>query len=156
MILSGTLIRMGMTDSLIRPVRPLFGRIYRLSAPGIYVILMGFCAVFPWVPALPRNFGTDKKFLRRKDNICWPSATIWDQSISWDLYCRCYIGSCCSLMYLVCTAFLCYMAFSFVIACTKIGFRRKQTTLWKRQCCEVFGAGRSGSPSCHVPDGCPG
>ena len=42
MILSGTLIRMGMTDSLIRPVRPLFGRIYRLSAPGIYVILMGF------------------------------------------------------------------------------------------------------------------
>ena len=29
MILSGTLIRMGMTDSLIRPVRPLFG-----SDPG--------------------------------------------------------------------------------------------------------------------------
>ena len=47
MILSGTLIRMGMTDSLIRPVRPLFGRIYRLSAPGIYVILMGFLCGFP-------------------------------------------------------------------------------------------------------------
>lgn len=42
MILSGTLIRMGMTDSHVRPVRPLFGRIYRLSAPGIYVILVGF------------------------------------------------------------------------------------------------------------------
>ena len=38
---------MGMTDSLIRPVRPLFGRIYRLSAPGIYVILMGFLCGFP-------------------------------------------------------------------------------------------------------------
>lgn len=62
MILSGTLIRMGMTDSLIRPVRPLFGRIYRLSAPGIYVILMGFCAVFPWVPALPRISGQTRNF----------------------------------------------------------------------------------------------
>ena len=41
MILSGTLIRMGMTDSLIRPVRPLFGRIFRLPGPGIYVILVG-------------------------------------------------------------------------------------------------------------------
>ena len=50
MILSGTLIRMGMTDSLIRPVRPLFGRIYRLSAPGIYVILMGFLCGFPMGP----------------------------------------------------------------------------------------------------------
>ena len=47
MILSGTLIRMGLVNSLIRPVRPLFGRIYRLSAPGIYVILMGFLCGFP-------------------------------------------------------------------------------------------------------------
>ena len=47
MILSGTLIRMGLTESLIRPVRPLFGRIYRLPPPGIYVILMGFLCGFP-------------------------------------------------------------------------------------------------------------
>lgn len=47
MILSGTLIRMGLTDSLIRPVKPLFGRIYRLSSPGIYVVLMGFLCGFP-------------------------------------------------------------------------------------------------------------
>lgn len=47
MILSGTLIRMGMTDSLIRPVRPLFGRIFRLPGPGIYVILVGFLCGFP-------------------------------------------------------------------------------------------------------------
>ena len=46
MILSGTLIRMGMTDSLIRPVRPLFGRIFRLPGPGIYVILVGFLCGF--------------------------------------------------------------------------------------------------------------
>jgi len=57
MILSGTLIRMGMTDSLIRPVRPLFGRIYRLSAPGIYVILMGFlCAHCLGISGQTRNF----------------------------------------------------------------------------------------------------
>ena len=47
MILSGTLIRMGMTDSLIRPVSPLFGRIFRLPGPGIYVILVGFLCGFP-------------------------------------------------------------------------------------------------------------
>lgn len=47
MILSGTLIRMGLVDGLIRPVKPLFGRIFRLSAPGIYVILMGFLCGFP-------------------------------------------------------------------------------------------------------------
>ena len=81
------------------------------------------------MPGRLRIYGTDRNFLRRKDNIYWPSATIWDQSISWDLYCHYCIGSCCSLMYLVCTAFLCYMAFPFVIACTKIGFRRKQTNL---------------------------
>lgn len=47
MILSGTLIRMGLVNSLIRPVKPLFGRIFRLSEPGIYVILMGFLCGFP-------------------------------------------------------------------------------------------------------------
>lgn len=47
MILSGTLIRMGLVDGLIRPVRPLFGRIFHLSTPGIYVILMGFLCGFP-------------------------------------------------------------------------------------------------------------
>lgn len=47
MILSGTLIRMGLVDSLIRPVKPLFGRVFRLSGPGIYVILMGFLCGFP-------------------------------------------------------------------------------------------------------------
>lgn len=47
MILSGTLIRMGLVDGLIRPVKPLFGRIFCLSGPGIYVILMGFLCGFP-------------------------------------------------------------------------------------------------------------
>ena len=47
MILSGTLIRMGLVDGLIRPVKPLFGRLFRLSGPGIYVILMGFLCGFP-------------------------------------------------------------------------------------------------------------
>lgn len=47
MILSGTLIRMGQVDGLIRPAKPLFGRIFRLSGPGIYVILMGFLCGFP-------------------------------------------------------------------------------------------------------------
>lgn len=47
MILSGTLIRLGLVNGLIRPVKPLFGRIFRLSEPGIYVILMGFLCGFP-------------------------------------------------------------------------------------------------------------
>ena len=47
MILSGTLIRMGLVDPLIRPVKPLFGRMFRLSDQGIYVILMGFLCGFP-------------------------------------------------------------------------------------------------------------
>ena len=47
MILSGTLIRMGLVNSLIRPVYPLFEKIFRLSRPGIYVILMGFLCGFP-------------------------------------------------------------------------------------------------------------
>lgn len=47
MILSGTLIRMGLVDSLIRPVKPLLGRGFRLSEPAIYVILMGFLCGFP-------------------------------------------------------------------------------------------------------------
>lgn len=47
MILSGTLIRMGLVNSLIRPVQPLFEKIFRLSGPGIYVILMGFLCGFP-------------------------------------------------------------------------------------------------------------
>ena len=47
MILSGTLIRMGLVNSLIRPVQPLFEKIFRLSGPGTYVILMGFLCGFP-------------------------------------------------------------------------------------------------------------
>ena len=47
MILSGTLIRLGLTNALIRPVKPVFGRIFHLSEPGIYVILMGFLCGFP-------------------------------------------------------------------------------------------------------------
>lgn len=47
MVLSGTLIRMGLSGSLIRPLRPVFGRLYRLSDPVVYVILMGFLCGFP-------------------------------------------------------------------------------------------------------------
>ena len=47
MILSGTLIRMGLAGSLIYPVKPLFGRVFHLSEPAVYVILMGFLCGFP-------------------------------------------------------------------------------------------------------------
>ena len=119
MILSGTLIRMGMTDSLIRPVRPLFGRIFRLPGPGIYVILVGFLCGFPMGARTIAD-------LRNRQEL---SATIWDRYIFWVLYCRYCIGSWCSPMYLVCMAFHCYMVFPCVIAYTEIGFQRKQTKL---------------------------
>ena len=81
------------------------------------------------MPGRLRIYGTDRNFLRRKDNIYWPSATIWDQYIFWVLYCHYCIGSWCSPMYLVCMAFHCYMVFPCVIAYTEIGFQRKQTKL---------------------------
>lgn len=47
LILSGTLIRMGLVSNLIRPVQPVFGRIFHLSEQAVYVILMGFLCGFP-------------------------------------------------------------------------------------------------------------
>ena len=47
MVLSGTLIRMGLVESLIRPIRPLFGKLFRISDPAVYTILMGFLCGFP-------------------------------------------------------------------------------------------------------------
>ena len=126
MILSGTLIRMGMTDSLIRPVRPLFGRIYRLSAPGIYVILMGFLCGFPMGARTASDF-RDRQEISSEEGqyllaFCNNLGPVYFLGFVLPLLHR-------KLLFPVCTAFLCYMAFSFVIACTKIGFRRKQTTL---------------------------
>ena len=63
MILSGTLIRMGLVNSLIRPVYPLFEKIFRLSRPGIYVILMGFLCGFPMGARTIADFATDRNFL---------------------------------------------------------------------------------------------
>ena len=47
MILSGTLIRMGLVPVLLGPVRPFFERFFRLSEQAVYVILMGFLCGFP-------------------------------------------------------------------------------------------------------------
>lgn len=47
MVLSGTLIRMGLVEMLIRPIRPFFGKLFRISDPAVYTILMGFLCGFP-------------------------------------------------------------------------------------------------------------
>lgn len=47
MILSGTLIRMGLVPVLLRPVRSLFEKTLGLSEQAAYVILMGFLCGFP-------------------------------------------------------------------------------------------------------------
>lgn len=47
MILSGTLIRMGLVPTLLSPVNPIFRKIFRLSEQAVYVILMGFLCGFP-------------------------------------------------------------------------------------------------------------
>lgn len=47
MVLSGMLIRMGLVESLIRPIRPFFGKLFRISDPAVYTILMGFLCGFP-------------------------------------------------------------------------------------------------------------
>ena len=47
MVLSGTLIRMGLVEMIIRPIRPFFGKLFRISDPAVYTILMGFLCGFP-------------------------------------------------------------------------------------------------------------
>lgn len=47
MVLSGTLIRMGLVESLIRPIRPFFGKLFLISDAAVYTILMGFLCGFP-------------------------------------------------------------------------------------------------------------
>lgn len=47
LILSGTLIRMGLVPGLIRPIQPIFAKIFRLSPQAVYVILTGFLCGFP-------------------------------------------------------------------------------------------------------------
>lgn len=47
MVLSGTLIRMGLVENLIRPIRPFFGKLFRISDAAVYTILMGFLCGFP-------------------------------------------------------------------------------------------------------------
>lgn len=47
MILSGTLIRMGLVPLLLRPVTSFFEKVFCLSGQAVYVILMGFLCGFP-------------------------------------------------------------------------------------------------------------
>ncbi len=47
MVLSGTLIRMGLVENLIRPIKPFFGKLFRISDAAVYTILMGFLCGFP-------------------------------------------------------------------------------------------------------------
>ena len=47
MVLSGFLLRSGLSMQLASLLNPIFGRLYRLSPNGIYVIIMGFLCGFP-------------------------------------------------------------------------------------------------------------
>lgn len=47
MILSGTLIRMGLSDGFVSLVYPLFRPVFRLGKSACYVIVMGFMCGFP-------------------------------------------------------------------------------------------------------------
>ena len=47
LILSGTLIRMGLVPALLRPIQPVCRKIFHLTDPAVYVILMGFLCGFP-------------------------------------------------------------------------------------------------------------
>lgn len=63
MVLSGTLIRMGLVESLIRPIRPFFGKLFRISDSAVYTILMGFLCGFPMVHVRRLSFVTGRSFL---------------------------------------------------------------------------------------------
>lgn len=129
MILSGTLIRMGMTDSLIRPVRPLFGRIYRLSAPGIYVILMGFLCGFPMGARTASEF-RDRQEISSEEGqyllaFCNNLGPVYFLGFVLPLLHRKLLFPYVFGMYGVPLLYGIFLRYSVY----KIGFRRKQTTL---------------------------
>ena len=123
MILSGTLIRMGMTDSLIRPVKPLFGRIFRLPGPGIYVILVGFLCGFPMGARTIADLRNRQELSSEEGQyllaFCNNLGPVYFLGFVLPLLHRKLLFPYVFGMYGV----------PFVIACTKIGFRRKQTNL---------------------------
>lgn len=47
MVLSGIMIRMNLTDSFVKVLRPLFCPLYHISKNGIYVLFVGFLCGFP-------------------------------------------------------------------------------------------------------------
>ena len=63
MVLSGTLIRMGLVESLIRPIRPFFGKLFRISDPRFIRSLWAFYVAFPWVHVRRLSFVTGRSFL---------------------------------------------------------------------------------------------
>ena len=119
------------TDSLIRPVSPLFEknissvRTWNLCDPGGH-----FCADFPWVPGRLPDLRNRQELSSEEGQyllaFCNNLGPVYFPGICTASTAP---GSWCSPMYLVCMAFHCYMVFPCVIAYTEIGFQRKQTKL---------------------------
>lgn len=110
-------------------VRPLFGRIYRLSAPGIYVILMGFLCGFPMGARTASDF-RDRQEISSEEGqyllaFCNNLGPVYFLGFVLPLLHRKLLFPYVFGMYGVPLLYGIFLRYSVY----KIGFRRKQTTL---------------------------
>jgi len=69
MVLSGVLLRSGLSRQLSSLVNPVFGKIFRLSPDCIYVIIMGFLCGFPMGASIVADSLSLKKITNREAEL---------------------------------------------------------------------------------------
>lgn len=106
MVLSGTLIRMGLVESLIRPIRPFFGKLFRISDPAVYTILMGFLCGFPMGARTTAEFRNRQELSVAEGQFLLAFCNNFGPVYFWDLCCLCCTGRLSCPILWGCTAFL--------------------------------------------------
>lgn len=69
MVLSGIMIRMNLTSSFVKVLKPLMGRIFQLSDPCIYGIVIGFLCGFPMGAHVTAQLYTQKQINKKEASL---------------------------------------------------------------------------------------
>lgn len=69
MVLSGIMIRMNLTSSFVKVLKPLLGRIFQLSDPCIYGIVIGFLCGFPMGAHVAAQLYTQKQISKKEASL---------------------------------------------------------------------------------------